>query len=98
MQANSNMLRDLLHFYHVSVRTSSSVEQIAEKQVNYIVNGKRKTAAADIVVSAIGYLPDTGLYDELKARGWETHLAGDAKQPGNLMSVIHEAYEIAMEL
>nr|WP_307757049.1 FAD-dependent oxidoreductase [uncultured Christensenella sp.] len=97
-RANSNMLRDLLHFYHVSVRTSSSVEQIAEKQVNYIVNGKRKTAAADIVVSAIGYLPDTGLYDELKARGWETHLAGDAKQPGNLMSVIHEAYEIAMEL
>ena len=54
--------------------------------------------AADLVVLATGYSAEHRLADELQNSGVEAFVVGDAARPGNIMSAIWDAYEVARAL
>jgi 2-enoate reductase len=51
---------------------------------------------ADHVVVSCGYISNQSLYKEIQADN--VYLIGDAERPGNLMTAIWKAYEIAKDI
>ncbi len=60
--------------------------------------GERKTIEADTIVLAAGATPDKELYQEIKGKVPEVHLAGDCVEPRTIRDAIAEGYRIALEL
>ena len=55
----------------------------------------------DSVIMSVGYVPVRGAAEALEVEGYPAeriHVIGDAREVGNLMSVIREAYELCYEL
>ncbi len=103
--ANSNMLREILRYYEIPVLTSAMLISCAEGEGGFEVRVKtrdgEKALRADSCILSVGYLPDQTLADALVSDGFpqeKVHLLGDAHEVGNLMSVIHEAYELCYAL
>lgn len=95
--ANSDMLEELLRFRKVEVLTGSKVVQkVQEGFVIKACNGEEsRIVKADCAVVAIGYIPETTLYDRVKDKIAEIYLIGDARQVQNIMYAIWGAYEVA---
>jgi 2-enoate reductase len=53
---------------------------------------------ADSAIVAIGYNPETTLYNQVKDETADTHLIGDAQQVQNIMYAIWGAYEVARNI
>ena len=102
--ANSNMLREIIRYYEIPVLTSTSLLGVeAGEQLRVLVREKdgEKALEADSCVLSVGYLPAHGTADDLTASGYpaeKLHVIGDAREVGNLMSVIREAYTLSYEL
>lgn len=97
--ANRNMLIELLQYHKVEVHVSTKVKEITEKGVIVTdATGAELTIEADSVVVAGGYDSFAPLSDSVKAVFPETHIIGDAKCVGNLMSVVKDAYDTAYAL
>lgn len=56
------------------------------------------TVAADAVVLSLGEKPDNALYAELKEKGYNVHIAGNAIRSGVIAPATKTGYEIAREL
>lgn len=95
--ANSNMLRELLIYYKVEVLKSTRLQEITAASVKVVSNGVNKELAADTVVIAAGYDPCLETAEKLKDCG-EIHVIGDARYVGNLMTVVWDAYELALNI
>ncbi len=104
--ANSNMLREIVRYYHIPVYANTSLAGTADEG-GFRVRIKEKDAAeertleADNCILSVGYVPSHQLADDLAAGGYaaeKIHVIGDARAVGNLMSVIHEAYELCYKL
>ncbi len=90
--ANSNMLRELIRFYHIDVHVSTALQEIRPGEV--LVKdeaGQTLRLPADSVILSVGYVPDAPL-GEGDPR---VQVIGDAHKVGNLMTVIREAYDAA---
>ncbi len=103
--ANSNMLREIIRYYNIDVRTKTALASVesADGKLNVQVNTANgsETIEADSVILSVGYVPNRTLAEQLlsdsKLNG-KVHVIGDAKSVGNLMSVIYDAYELAYQL
>lgn len=98
--ANTAMLRDLLNFNHVSVRTSVAVKRITEEGVWVSINenGDEAAVLADTVALAVGYKPNTKLYDQIRRERANVWLLGDARNVSTIMNAVWDAYEVARGL
>ena len=103
--ANSNMLREILRYYEIPVLTSTSLLGIQEQNGLKVrvqdENGSERLIEADNCILSVGYIPVRTLEGALKKAGVpqeKIHVIGDAHEVGNLMTVIHEAYELCYTL
>lgn len=102
--ANSNMLREIIRYYGIPVMTSTvfrGVENGEKLKVCVEQNGKETKIDADSVIMSVGYVPARRAAEALEAEGYPAeriHVIGDAREVGNLMSVIREAYELCYKL
>jgi len=60
--------------------------------------GNDKTLPADAVVLSLGMRPNKELADALKAKGYETHVVGDAVRVGKIASATRGGFEIGRKL
>ena len=90
--ANTSYLRDFFKTNQVPVHLETAIKQIVPKGV--IVkhkNGEYETIPCDSVIFSVGYTPAP---IETK----KVHVIGDAKQVGNLRTVIWGAWDVAMKI
>ena len=102
--ANANMLREIIRYYGITVLTSASLRGIrSENGLRVLVEekGTERELEADSCVLSVGYVPVRDAAEALTAAGCpaeKVHVIGDAREVGNLMSVIREAYELCYSL
>lgn len=94
--ANAAMLKDLLNYNHVDILTSTKIIEINDSNVKIERAGKTDMIPADKVVVAVGYSPKEEF--ECTEPISEVYTIGDAAKVGNLMSVIKDAYEVALRI
>ena len=102
--ANSNMLREIIRYYEIPVYTSARFEGVEsgdKLSVRINKDGEEQAISADSVIMSVGYVPTHAVSDALTEAGVpedKVHVIGDAREVGNLMSVIREAYELCYSL
>lgn len=97
--ANSNMLREIIRLYNIPVIVGASLQSITSGEQLTVQLDGAEAVTADNVILSVGYVPETRLVDQLKAAGVKNlHVIGDAREVGNLMSVIYDAYEVAYSI
>ena len=96
--ANTDMLKELLVFKKIDLRTGAMV--IGETDGGFIVKSGNleETITADSAILAIGYNPQRDLYEKIKNDVEDIHLLGDARQVSNIMYAIWDAYEVARNI
>ena len=82
--ANKDMLQDLLKFHKIDILTGNSDGKDGRRLPVKTSDGE-KTISADTVICAVGYAPERGIYEEIKASMPYVHLLGDAEQVSNIM-------------
>ena len=92
--ANSLMLRDLLLYHNVDILANAKVERIEDEGVVISMVQGESIVPADTVITAIGYIPN----NELKIINMPVIKIGDCKVVRNLLSVISDAYEAALQI
>lgn len=92
--ANSSYLRDYFKYHNVAIHLNSKVMQIDGNYATIIDNAgnKEKIEFDDIIVS-IGYT-----LNPVVKKGRHIHVIGDAKEVGNLRTVIWQAWDVAIKL
>lgn len=92
--ANSSYLRDYFKYHNVAIHLNSKIMQIDGNYATIIDNAgnKEKIEFDDIIVS-IGYTPNP-----VVKKGRHIHVIGDAKEVGNLRTVIWQAWDVAIKL
>lgn len=61
-------------------------------------DGQKRVIEADTIVLAVGSIPDTELYQEIKSRVPEVYLAGDCVEPRKIRNAIGDGYGIALKV
>ena len=92
--ANSSYLRDFFEANKVPVYLETSVSKINDN--NVIVKdkeGKEATIDTDSVIISVGYVPAP-----ITEKKRHVHIIGDAKEVGNLRTVIWGAWDICMKI
>jgi len=92
--ANSSYLRDFFKANKVPVHLESSVSEIKDREV--VIkdkNGNLTTVKADSVIMSVGYNPAP-----VVPKQKHVHIIGDAKQVGNLRTVIWGAWDVCMKI
>ena len=83
----------------VTSLTGVKYEEITPKSLVLITKeGERKTIQADTIVLAAGSTLNKKLFDELKGKVPEIHLAGDCVEPRNIMEAIDDGSRIARQI
>lgn len=101
--ANSSMLREIVRFFEIKAYTSNSLCKVEDKGSGLKVyikdgGGNINVLDADSLILSVGYVSGAPLADALKEKGMPSekiHVIGDAREVGNLLSVIKEAYDTA---
>ncbi len=92
--ANSSYLRDYFKWQNVPVHLEAKVLNIAKDYVEILnVDGKKMKIPCDDVISCIGYHPAPVIK---KSR--HVHIVGDAKEVGNLRTVIWGAWDVCSRI
>ena len=80
----------------VNVFTNMAIDEITDTGiVASDREGKRHKFEADTIVIAMGYSPNTSLYDALKDEIPELYRIGDCVKPRNIADAIREASYVA---
>ena len=96
----------IIRYYDIPVFVNTALAGISGEG-GFSVRVKEKDAAeerllaADSCILSVGYVPARQLADDLLARSFDPdrlHVIGDAREVGNLMSVIWEAYALSYRL
>ena len=85
----------------VEIRILEEVSAILSEGVevtNVYSRRQRTLAGFDSVVLSCGGVGETGLFDELRARGIDAHILGDAYAPRRLVFATRQAYALARVL
>ncbi|PUU91046.1 2-enoate reductase [Halanaerobium congolense] len=97
--ANSDMLKDLVDFHKIDVKTGSSILEIDKNTVSVISkNFRRENIEADTIIIAAGYKENKKLYRQIKDMDLKVNLIGDSKKVANIMYSIWDAYEVAKSI
>lgn len=93
---NYDMLKDLLNYENVTIKTGASITGVDETGAIIKNNdGIEETLKADTVITSVGYRSNKNLYESLKMEVGDLYLLGDAKKVKSIMYGIWDAYEIA---
>lgn len=93
------MLRDLLDYYKVDIRTNSRIKAVNDRGAVIVgSDGTITELDADDVVFCIGLKPNRSMREELMYSGIEVFEAGDGVAVGNIRTAISSAFEIARQL
>ncbi len=96
---NKLMLKDAFEYYKTKILTSTKLKSVTDKgAVVVLPNGEEKTIEADSVVISIGYRSLPSFADELIGCGAEIYEIGDCNRVGNVLTCMHDAYEVASHL
>ncbi len=82
----------------IDMRRNAVAKRIEADRVVVEVDGVEEEIPADTVIIAAGSCPAGELYEELKDRGMEVYLVGDAKQARKAIEAIQEGYEIGLTI
>lgn len=97
--ANGQMLQQIIKYYKIPVHLGAFVDKFEKGRVFYTQNGEQKSISCDTIISSVGYISDTKLYDEIKEKyGDKVHLIGDSKQVSNLLNATWSAAELIQKL
>jgi len=99
--ANANMLQEAIRLYHINVLTNAALTAIGKEdclKVSLNTPDGVKVIDADSVILSVGYTPEKTLYEKLSGKGIDLHVIGDAKNVGNLLTVIYDAYELSYKI
>jgi len=91
---NEQMLRDLLHFHKVQIKTEASLLAVDDTGVTIRIKEDVETIAADSLIVAVGYEPDRNLWEEIRKSSFDSYLLGDARVVRNIMNAIWDANEV----
>ena len=80
------------------ILTETRLEEVLDGGA--LVRGPKgeETLEADTVILALGFRPNTALYDELKAAGKEVYEVGDAVKPGKIFDAVHTGYRVGVKV
>lgn len=95
---NEWMLRDLLAFYKVEIKTGRSLSSVTDEGAVVTGENGTETIPCEQVIIAVGYKPERSLYDELKYDYAYVYNLGDSKEVRNIRGAIWDAYEVARSL
>ena len=96
---NYDMLKDLLKFENVEIKTSTSIA--GADSMGAIVkssDGTEETIDADTIILSVGYKSNKDLYNSLKMEVENIYLLGDANNVKNIMYAIWNSYEVARNI
>ena len=93
--ANTSMLRDELLLHNVDIYTDAEIVEVNIDNIIICQKNKTQKLACDMVISAIGYKPGTGL---AKKEESHVHFIGDVKTVGNIKSAIYAANKLAIKI
>lgn len=96
--ANSQMLKDLLAFYKVDIKTKSMVSKVTDDGVVIKENNKELIIPTDSLILSVGYTPENSLYNNLKFNDKELYLLGDAREVRNILTAIWDAFEVGRNI
>ena len=94
---NRVMLLDLLRFNQIEILANHTPSEINGGEVILVDNkdSREKRLQFETMVFAVGFTPNRTLYDELVGSIPNLYLIGDAREPGNVIGAVWDAYEIA---
>ena len=95
---NEFMLRDLLKFHNVNIKTNTRVTEIGKNNIILSTKNGNETLESDQVVLAIGYHSNNDLFNELKNDYSYVYKLGDGRKVSNIRSAIWDGYEVARSL
>ncbi|EJO5347341.1 FAD-dependent oxidoreductase [Clostridium botulinum] len=96
--ANSQMLKDLLKFYKVDIKTKSSIAKVTDEGAIVKEDSNETTIPADSIILSVGYNSKKELYNQLKFDDKEMYLLGDAREVKNILTAIWDAFEVARHI
>lgn len=83
----------------INIVCEAKVTEVTNDTIHYVKDNEEHVIKdADTLVFAVGYRPDTTMYDELKALNRTCYLVGDANKVGNIKDAITEAYNVTKEI
>ena len=94
---NRVMLLDLLRFNQIKILANHTPSEINGGEVILVDNkdSREKRLQFETMVFAVGFTPNRTLYDELVGSIPNLYLIGDAREPGNVIGAVWDAYEVA---
>lgn len=94
------MINDMLTHYNVKIMTGHKITAVNADGavVEPAAGGKAAKVAADSVVIAIGFRPQTSMANELTGSGMAVYEVGDGVHVANVMDAVWSAYEVARSL
>lgn len=95
---NYDMLKDLLNYNKVDIKTSARLKSVGEGSAIIETENGQETLDVDTVILAVGYKTNKKLYEEIKHDVNKLYLVGDARHVKNIMYAIWDAYEIARNI
>jgi 2,4-dienoyl-CoA reductase-like NADH-dependent reductase (Old Yellow Enzyme family)/thioredoxin reductase len=97
---NKVLLKTRLGELGVDIMTRHLFEEIKGNSVIVIDLEKmtKKAIQADVIVIALGVVPNNGLIDDLQGGAVETYVIGDCVKPGKAGDAIHQAAYIARQI
>ncbi|MEG0249615.1 MAG: FAD-dependent oxidoreductase [Peptostreptococcus sp.] len=95
---NEFMLRDLLKFNNVNIKTNTRVTKINKDNLELSTENGNETIDSDQTILAIGYHSNHELFDELKYDYAYIYKLGDGRKVSNIRSAIWDGYEVARSL
>lgn len=92
-------LTDLLRLKKIETRTGEKLEEVTTSAAVVADRaGRRAQIAADNVVLAVGFEPNTDLVDSLRGLVRETHVVGDALEARKIFHAVHEGFHAARQI
>lgn len=87
-----------LERFGVKIRVDTKINEITENSVIAQCGGEEIVFPCDNVILALGYTPDSALFDELKKLGVNVEALGDASNVRNALAATREGYEAGLRV
>lgn len=98
-EMNKEMLYDAFEHYNTNIVSNARLQAINDEgAVVKLKDGTLKTLPADTVILSVGFRPLPSMATELTGCGAEIYEIGDGSRIGNVMTCIHDAFEVARKL
>lgn len=91
-------IEEYIERFNMEVHLGTKLKEVRDDGILVEENGEDKFIPTKQVILAMGYRPNTTLYDSLYAKYGEVYNLGDSRQPKNIMQGIEDAYELSSHL